>query len=142
MAVEVLYNGFITVNGVDLSARCKSLDVVLGQETKEVGPLFGDTNRKVLAGLTTPKITAVFAMDRAAGNVLATLRPLVGIAVAAFAVVCKYKNAATSTTNEQYTQTSVIEGDLALIRGAAGEIEEVSVTFANTLGTGIAVATS
>jgi hypothetical protein len=142
LAVEVLYNGFLTVNGVDLSNRMKSLDVVLNQETRDPGPLMGDTNRKVIPGLTTPSITATFAMDRAAGNVLATLRPLVGIAVVPFTVVAKYKNAATSTTNEQYTMTSVISGDLALIRGSAGEVEEVSVTFANTSGAGIVVATS
>jgi hypothetical protein len=141
MAVEVLYNGFITVNGVDLSNRMKSLDVVMGQETKETSAM-GDTNRKKIAGLTAPSITAVFHMDRAGGNVLATLRPLIGVGVAPFNVVAKYKNAAASPTNEQYTLSSVIEGDLGLIRGSHGEVEEVSVTFACASGTGIAVVTS
>lgn len=141
MAVETLYNHYITVNGVDLSTKCKSLKVVKNQEVRMISA-GGDVVKKHIAGIGEDRIEAVFFQDRAAGSVLATLRPLVGVNVAAVNVVAKYKNAAAAATNEQYTLSSIISGEVPLINGAWGEVEEVPITFVSASGSGIAVATS
>lgn len=141
MSIQVLYNAAITVNSVDLSSKLFSLKVNFGQETKETTAM-GDVAKHSLPGLATPSIEAVFYIDRASGSVVQTLRPLVGVTVSPFTVTCRYANSAATTSNEVYTMTSVISGGIDVISGAAGDVEKMTVKFANGAGTGISVATT
>lgn len=141
MAQQVIYNAAILVNSVDLSSRLFSLKVNFGQETKEKTAM-GDVAKNSLAGLATPSIEATFYIDRASGSVVQTLRPLVGVGVAAFNVVCRWQNSAATTSNEVYTMSSVINGGIDVISGSVGDVEKMPVKFACGSGTGISVATT
>lgn len=141
MAIQVIYNAAITVNAVDLSTRLFSLKVNFGQEIKEKTAM-GDVAKNFLPSLATPSIDATFYIDRASGSVIQTLRPLVSVSQANFAVTCRWQNSAATTSNEVYTMTSCISGGIDVISGSVGDIEKVPVKFACGSGTGIAVATT
>lgn len=141
MAIQILYNASILVNSVDLSSRCKQLKVNFGQETKEKTAM-GDVAKNSITGLATPSIDATFYLDRASGSVVQTLRPLIGVGVAAFPVVCRWQNSAATTSNEVYTMSSVISGGVDVLSGSVGEIETTPIKFACGSGTGISVATT
>lgn len=141
MAVQVIYNAAILVNGVDLSSRCKKLKVNFGQETKETTAM-GDVARHSITGLATPACDATFYMDRASGSTVQTLRALVGITVAPFAINARFSNSAATTSNEVYTMNAVINGGIDVISGAVGDVETMDVKFACASGTGWSVATT
>jgi hypothetical protein len=141
MAVQVLYNGAILVNAVDLSSRCKKLKVNFGQETKETTAM-GDVARHFIVGLATPSCDAEFYIDRASGSVVQTLRALVGITVAPFPINVRFANSAATTSNEVYTMNAVINGGIDVISGSVGDVEAMPVKFACGSGTGWTVATT
>lgn len=141
MPVQVIYNGAILVNSVDLSARCKKLKVNFGQEIKETTAM-GDVARHSITGLATPSCDATFYIDRASGSVVQTLRALVGITVAPFPINVRFANSAATTSNEVYTMNAVINGGIDVINGSVGDVETMDVKFACGSGTGWSVATT
>lgn len=141
MAVQVIYNGAILVNGVDLSARCSRLKASFAQETKEVTAM-GDVARKYITGLMVPVVEADFYIDRASGSVLQTLRALIGVTVAPFPINVRFNNTAATTSNEVYTMNAVIQGGIDAISGKVGDVETMPVKFQCASGTGLSVATT
>lgn len=141
MAIQVLYNAAIVVNGVDLSNRLFSAKVNFGQEVKEKTAM-GDVAKNSIAGLATPSIDAVFYIDRASGSVVQTLRALIGVTVANFNVSIRWQNSAATTSNEVYTMSACISGGIDVISGQVGDVEKMPVKFMCGSGTGISVATT
>lgn len=129
MAVVVSYNGFITVNAVDLSNHCKSFKLNDGQDTREV-TAHGATQHVFRAGLSRASIEAEFYLDHASGSVEQTLRNLVTIASSGFDVVLRKQNAGSTASNPTYTLTSVVDGDMTVLNETVGEVGMISVKFA------------
>lgn len=128
MAIVTSYNGFLSVNAVDLSNHCTSLRVNYGQESREVTS-FGDTARVFRTGLATPSIEATFKDDLASGSVNATLRGLVSLTSTGFTVIAKRLNSGTTTVNPSFTLTAVLDGDLLVMNDSVGEVPEISARF-------------
>lgn len=106
MAAQVITNGYVMINTVDLSAYCK--DNPLNQDVDEVeATAFSATGWKAfLAGLKSGRASLRFNQDYAAGTVHATLNTAHGTVVA-----CKIKaaNAATSATNPEFQFNALVK---------------------------------
>ena len=124
MAIMVLTNPQIVINGVDLSNH---IDTVTIEETfADVDTTaFGSTSKTRIAGLGDHKVTLNFQQDYAASSVDATIYPLIGTTTS-FNV--KPLNAATSTTNPAYSGT-VLVTDWKPLDGKVGALAMSSVTW-------------
>ena len=125
MANMVLYNAYISVNSVDLSDHCHSLTLNYEAEMLDE-TMMGDLTRSNKPGLKNWSADAEFESDFAAGEVDATLFPLIG--ANAFALVIKPDNSAVSSTNPSFTGNAVLENYQPL-GGTVGELSMTSCTF-------------
>lgn len=73
MAIQVSWDGFISVSGTDLSDHCVQITLNDGQESRDV-TAFGDTSRRFRAGMGLASIEATFLNDHSTGSVENTLR--------------------------------------------------------------------
>jgi hypothetical protein len=97
MAITVMTNAQVFVNGVDLSDHASKVTVEDTRDTVDV-TAFGATSKAIQKGLGDAKITVDFFQDFAAGKVHATLSPLIA-STTPFAVEVRPVNGARSTTN-------------------------------------------
>jgi len=142
MAVTVLYNPLLTINGVDLSSKALMAKATFGQEAKEQ-TAFSHTNRNYLPGLGTPSAEIQFYLDRASGSVIQTLRPLITLTTSGiFTITMRASNSAATTSNEVYSMSAIIQGTFETISGKVGDVETTNVKFACASGTGWSVATT
>lgn len=126
MAKFVLKDAYVSVNGVTLSTRVKSVTFPFGAEALEANAM-GDNTKIKLPGLKEWSVDVEFYQDFAAANVDATLFNLVGadpftIAVRAVASLAK------SATNPEFTG-SVILSSYTPIGGSAGEMAKAPAKF-------------
>jgi hypothetical protein len=125
MAVLVLTNAFVSVNGTDLSAKSNS--VTLNYEIDSVETTaFGDTGHKFTGGLQNNSVEIAFHQDYATSNVEATLYPLVGTTTT---LIIKPNGSVTSATNPAYTLTGAFLAAHTPVAGAVGELASTTVTF-------------
>lgn len=126
MARIVLTDAFISVNAVDLSARCTELAIDEGFDVIEEGAMgfLADNGR---AGLNNHAIMAKFRQDYADGSVDAVLFPLNGTATAS--VIVRGKVSAASTTNGQWTLNPAYVDYPNPGSGSPGGGQEVDVNF-------------
>jgi hypothetical protein len=73
VAIQVSWDGFISVSGTDLSDHCVQILLNDGQESRDV-TAFGDTSRRFRAGLGLASIEATFLNDLSTGSIENTLR--------------------------------------------------------------------
>lgn len=124
MAKLVLTNPAITVGGVDLADHVAS--VSLNQSFADVATTaFGSTAVTRVAGLGDHSVSLDFHEDFAAGEVNATIAPVVGTVVA---ITVKPVDEATSATNPQYS-FNVLVTEWPLLNGAVGDLASESVTW-------------
>lgn len=136
MAITVLTDAFISINGVTLSDRAKS--VTINQEFDDLdSTAFGATKRAHEVGLGDDSFEVEFYQDFAAAKTDATLSPLVG-SNAGFPFEVRPTSAAVSTTNPKYTGT----GKLFTYSPIAGEVGELSTTSVEFKTNGITRATA
>lgn len=126
MGVYTFVNGFLSVGGVDLSDKVKSMTLNTGVETQDPSAM-GVNTRLAIAGLGTWSVAVTFNQDFAAGEVDATLAPLVGPNLTA-ALVIRPDAGAKSATNPEYTGTAVISS-YQPIGGSVGDLAVAPVTF-------------
>ena len=135
MAKEVWTNGYVLVNGVDLSNQARGASVTYSTPEVDV-TAFGDTMSQYAAGIPDASIEVEFYQSQAAGSVDATLSPLVGGATT-FTVEIRRQNAARSTTNPGYVMTSRLMGDYSPLTGSVGDALMTTPTFRNASQTGV-----
>lgn len=124
MARIVLTDVTVTLNSVDLSDHIASVE--LSQTFDEVETTaFTDGGRTRVAGLEDSSLTLSFHQDFAAGEVDATISPLVG-GTAAFSILPT--GTAASATNPQYTGTVLIT-EWSPINGGVGDLSTADVTW-------------
>ena len=124
MAVYVLLNPQISVNGVDLSDHATS--VSWSQTAEEIDTTsFGSSHRTRVGGLTDGSITLELQQDFAGGATWATLKDLLGKTVA---VKWQPASGAVSATNPSYS-VDVLISQLPITDGAVGELATISATW-------------
>jgi hypothetical protein len=126
MARIVLTDVGVILGGVDLSDHIASVEIAQNFDEVET-TAFGDGGRKRIAGLEDSSISLSFHQDFAAGEVDATIGPLVG-GTAAFDIGPFGTAVAASGTAPRYTGTVLITEWTAL-NGAVGELSTADITW-------------
>lgn len=139
MAISVLTNAFVSVNGVDLSDHCSKVTVEDTRESVDVTAM-GATNKAVTKGLGDAKITLDFFQDFAAGKVHATLQPLIGSSTG-ITVEVRPTSAARSTTNPAALMTGLLM-NYNMLDGSVGDASAISAEFVNSSQTGMTYPTA
>ena len=121
MATIIYTNAFVSVNAVDLSDHVRQVTLTYEAELQDETAM-GQGTRKNKPGLLNWSLEVEFFQDFAAGEVDATLYPLVG--AAAFTVAVRPVNAAISTTNPEYTGPAV----LASYQPVSGSVGDMGMT--------------
>ena len=124
MARVVLTNALVKINNVDLSDHVASVTITQNVDEVET-TAFGDAGRTRVGGLQDSSIALDFHQDWAAGEVDATISPLVG-GTASFYI--SSQGTAISATNPVYSGT-VLLTQYTPIAGGVGDLSTVSVTW-------------
>ena len=125
MAVLVLTDADITVNGVVLSDRANS--VTLNYEIDSVeSTAFGSVGHKFVGGLQNNSCDIEFMQDFAAAETEATIYPLVGTTTI---VTVRGSSTATSATNPLYTLSGTFLSAHTPVSAAVGEMAMTSLSF-------------
>lgn len=134
MAIEILTDAFVSINGVTLSDHAKSVTVDDSRDQVDV-TAFGATNKSYAKGLGDATITVEMFQDFAAGKTHATLQPLINSSTP-FTVEVRKSSAARSATNPAYVLSALLF-DYQMVAGAVGEASTISVPFVNASQTGV-----
>lgn len=133
MALSVLTNCFVSVNGVDLSDHVVQVAVDHGAKAEDATVMGNDTEN-FLAGLKVSKFEVTFRQDEAAAKVNATLFPLVGPGIAAFNVILRPVNSARSATNPDYNMYCMLES-FPPLGVTVGKVADLKAVFRPAGGT-------
>ena len=125
MAVLVLTDADITVNGVVLSDKANSVTLNYEIDSVEV-TAFGSVGHKFTGGLQNNSCDIEFMQDFAAAEVEATIFPLVGTTTI---VTVRGSSAATSATNPLYTLSGTFLAAHTPVAAAVGELAMTSLSF-------------
>lgn len=139
MAKFTLTDAHIIVNGVVLSTKANAVTVEDNRESVDVTG-FGATNREKQKGLGDGRITIQFFQDFAAGQVHATLQPLIG-STTPVDVEVRATSAARSATNPAALMSSLLF-NYNMLQGSIGEASGITAVFENASQTGITYPTS
>jgi hypothetical protein len=126
MARIVLTDVGVIINNIDLSDHVASVEIAQSFDEVET-TAFGDGGRTRVAGLEDSSITLSFHQDFAAGEVDATISPLVG-GTASFNIGAFGTGIAASGTAPRYTGTCLVT-EWSPINGAVGDLSTVDVTW-------------
>ena len=126
MARIVLTDVGVIINSVDLSDHVASVTINQNVDAVET-TAFGDNGRTRVGGLEDSSITLDFHQDFAAGEVDATIAPLVGT-VTTFDIGPLGTAVAASGTAPRYTGT-VLLTEWTPLNGAVGDLSTASVTW-------------
>ena len=139
MAKFTLTDAYISVNGVVLSDHGNNVTV---EDTREQVDFtaFGATSKVYGKGLGDATITVQFFQDFAAGEVHATLQPLIS-STTPVTVEVRATSAARSATNPGIVMSALLFTYTPL-SGSIGEASVMSATFTNASQTGITYPTS
>lgn len=124
MGLIVIKDPYVSINGVDLSEFVRAVNINYGAEALDKTAGAAQAKGKI-AGLTDWSMGLELNQDHDAGNVDATLFPLVG--AAAFPVIVKMNGSATGATNPKYTGNAILTA--YPIGGSVGQLEQTSPTL-------------
>ena len=139
MAISVLTNAQVLINGVDLSDHVSKVTLEDTRDQVDITAM-GATNKSYTKGLGDGKATVDFFQDFAASKVHATLSPLIS-STTPFNVEVRPVNGARSTTNPAFLMSS-LEFNYSMLDGAVGDASSMSVEFINASQTGITYPTA
>lgn len=125
MAEIVFDDPYVMINSVDLSDHVRSVTINYKAEIQDK-TAGGASSRARIAGLKDWSIDVEFNQDYAAGEVDATLFPLVG--AAAFPIVIKPDGSATAVTNPKFTGNALLES-YSPIAGSIGDLATTTITM-------------
>jgi hypothetical protein len=119
-------NGYIQINGVDLSNSCESFEPTQSRPSLDFHS-HGDDFQLKTAGLIDAGLTARFFTDFAAGGNVQTLQPLMS-GNTIFPIIYRPVNAAKSVNNPEWSGNYQI-GRFDAIKGRHGEVLMTECTF-------------
>ena len=126
MARIVLTDVGVVINNVDLSDHVATVTINQSVDAVET-TAFGDGGRTRIGGLEDSSITLDFHQDFAAGEVDATIAPLVG-GTASFQISPFGTAVAASGTAPRYSGT-VLLTEWTPLNGSVGDLSTASVTW-------------
>lgn len=139
MAITVLTNAYVLVNGVDLSDHVSKVTTTDNRDSVDVTAM-GATSKAVTKGLGDASVSIDFFQDFAAGKVHATLQPLVGSSTGV-TVEVRPVNAARSATNPAFLMTGLLM-NYTFLDGSVGDASSITAEFVNSSQTGVTYPTS
>lgn len=139
MAISVLTDAKVIVNGIDLSDHASKVTVEDNRDPVDI-TAFGATNKTVTKGLGDGKFTIDFFQDFAAGKVHATLSALIGSSTGV-AVEVRPTSSARSATNPAALMTALLF-NYNMLDGSVGDASTISAEFQNASQSGITYPTS
>lgn len=134
MALEILTDATVIINGVTLSDHASSVTVDDTRDQVDV-TAFGATNKAYAKGLGDASITVEMFQDFASGKTHATLQPLIN-STTPITVEVRKSSAARSATNPAYVLSALLFG-YQMVSGAVGEPSKITVPFVNASQTGV-----
>lgn len=141
MAKQILRDGYIQVNGVDLSDHASSITVETNAEEVDLTSFTTSGYREFGQGFKDATITVTFFQDYASASVHQTLQPLYDSG-GTFAVHVKATQSATTATNPRVTLGTARMFGYSPLAGAVGEASTMEVSFRNAGTAGITYGTS
>ena len=134
MAITVLTDALVIINGVTLSDHAKSVTVNDSREQVDV-TAFGATNKAYAKGLGDASITVNMYQDYASGKTHATLQPLINSSTPV-TVEVRGTSAARSATNPAYVLSALLF-EYNMVDGEVGQPSMINVPFVNASQTGV-----
>ena len=126
MAIQVLTDVMVSVNGVDLSDHVDSVTLNYSADMLDKTAFGTAGTRQRVGGLKDWSLAIQVQSDEAAGSVSATLFPLVGASVPI--IVRTRKGVAISATNPEYRGNAVLE-NFNPLDGGIGELARSGCTL-------------
>ncbi len=131
MATLVFLDGFVEINGVDLSPHVA--EVTVNRNTEMVDDTaMGDTFRSNLPGLQTWDMDILFHQDYSTGAVDDTIFPILACAAVCFEL--RPRNVCTTVINPSFSGEMAIES-YPPIGGRIGELMDARMTARSAGGT-------
>lgn len=124
MAAFVYTDAALTINGVDLSTKVKSVTLTIDVAAIDATAMGGAGYVTNVGGLKSGSLAVTFNDDLAASSTDVTIFPLLGTVVA---FTLKSLSSANAATNPQYSGSVLISG--TSIGGGVGELAAKSVTW-------------
>ena len=139
MAIFTLTDAHVIVNGVVLSDHANQVTVQDSREQKDI-TAFGASSKAYAKGLGDASITIQFFQDFAAGEVHATLQPLIASSTGV-TIEVRPTSAARSATNPAALMTGLLF-EYKFLDGSVGEPSQIQAVFVNSAQAGITYPTA
>lgn len=135
MAVGYVNPGLVSVNSVDLTDHAYSCNIEFAKDELDAST-FQSPFKVTIAGVPDASITVGFYQDFAAGEVDATIYPLV-TGTSTFPVAVKAASGAISSTNPEFQLAAALCFNYNPIQGSFGEMSSTEPVFKNAGTTGL-----
>lgn len=139
MAISVLTNAQVIINGVDLSDHVSKVTTTDNRDSVDVTAM-GAVNKAVTKGLGDGKVSLDIYQDFAAAKVHATLQPLIGSSTP-ITIEVRPVNGARSTTNPAFLMSGLLM-DYSMLDGKVGDANMATYEFVNASQSGVTYPTS
>jgi hypothetical protein len=127
MAVFVYTDAYLTLNGVELSTKVKTVTLTIDVATQDGTAMGGSGWTTNVPGLKSGSLAITFNDDFASSNVDATIAAALGTSVA---FELRPTSSAVGSGNPKWTGNVIINQNV--IGGGIGELAAKSVTFPTT----------
>ena len=134
MAITVMTNAQVIINGVDLSDHVSKVTLTDSRSSVDITAM-GATSLAVTKGLGDAKVSLDMFQDFAAAKVHATLQPLIG-STTPVSVEVRPNNAARSATNPAFLMQGLLM-TYPMLDGKVGDANSATYEFVNGSQAGI-----
>ena len=134
MAINVLTNAMVLINGVDLSDHVSKVTTTDTRDEVDI-TAFGATSKAITKGLGDAKVSLEMFQDFAAAKVHATLQPLIASSTGV-TIEVRPVNAARSATNPAFLMTGLLM-TYPMLDGSVGDANQGTYEFVNSAQAGV-----
>lgn len=124
----MLYNAFLSVNGVDLSDHVKTLSYTEGINAQDAAAMSDTQDYSMPGTITIGDVTVTFYQDYASSKVYQTIHPLVTNRTT-FNIIVRPDSGAAASTNPQFTMAVFVKNH-SVVNGSRGDAHMNSAVFA------------
>lgn len=139
MAISVLTNAQVLINGVDLSDHCSKVTLEDNRAPVDITAM-GAVNIANTKGLGDAKVSVDLFQDFAAAKVHATLQPLIS-STTPVTIEVRAVNAARSVTNPAFVMSGLLV-NYSMLDGKVGDASSVTYEFINGSQSGVTYPTA
>jgi hypothetical protein len=139
MAISVLTNAMVLINGVDLSDHVSKVTTTDTRDSVDITAM-GATSKAVTKGLGDAKVSIDAFQDFAAAKIHATLQPLIGSSTPV-SIEVRAVNAARSATNPAFLMSGLLM-NYTMLDGKVGDANAGTYEFVNGAQAGVTYPTA